>query len=135
MCTPMDFMHTLSRHSPTACGGIGAMAGIGAGLITDGIGVGMASTLVGADSMPAGAVGTVPAGVGITLTMVPIGVGIITTIIPVIGGRVTPIPHDVLSVYAEEGFHAIHRARVLQAVELPVWQARQDGPRALHRDV
>ena len=112
------------------------MVGIGAGLITDGIGAGMASTLVGADSMPVGAVGTVLAGAGIILTMVPIGVGIITTIIPVIGDRVTPIPLDALSVYAaEEELHAIHRARVRQAVQRLVWQVRQDARRVLHQAV
>ena len=133
MSTPMGFMHTLSRHSPTACGGIGAMVGIGAGLITDGIGAGMASTLVGVDSMSVGAVGTVPIGVG-TIIMVMIGVGITITIIPVIGDRVIHIPHVALSVYAvAEELHAILQARVQQAVQRPVWQVRQDARRVLHQ--
>ena len=113
MCILTGFTLTLSRHLPTACGGIGDIIGIGAGPIMDGIGGGMVSTSVGEVSMRVGLDGMVPVGDGTILIMVQAGVGIILII--AIGDHAIRILHDVpLECEVVEEFHAIHRARGLQ---------------------
>lgn len=89
----MVFMRTLFLRSATAYGGTGDITGVGAGLTTDGIGVGMVSTSVGEVSMRVGLDGMVPVGDGTILIMVQSGVGIILII--AIGDHAIRIPHDV----------------------------------------
>ena len=96
----------LSRHSPTACGGTGAItptAGVWVGPTTAGTGAGAAGMVAGtAVGMPAGVAGTADgAGVGpITTIRTTIRVGIIRD--PATGLRATRTPR------------AARRARVVQ---------------------
>ena len=99
-CIPTDYMHMLSLHSPTACGGIGAITLMVGAVILTMAGDGTAGT-VRAGAL-AGAAGTVVAGGDtiITITIIPDIIPVAVVIGEAVAIGEMHIPIDVLMVRA-----------------------------------